>query len=89
MSKYNARTVTYSSDEYYLKTDGYDLNSITYRTDGQPFRMLYVGVAGDVVLTKLDETDITIPVKAGVVLPIQYIAIKDSGTDADEILACF
>lgn len=45
-----------------------------------------LGTAGNVVLTKCDDTDITIAVPSGVRLDVQFQKLKFSGTTATEVI---
>lgn len=68
-----------------------DLSSAdaTYATGSEPER-LYVGGAGDVIVTTLKGTTVTFKaVPVGTVLPIACSAVVKTGTTASNLLALF
>jgi len=80
----------HSSDDYLYDADiGGDLDLITLRPgygtnsrERRPIRAFIVGTAGDVVITPPGKAAQTITVQAGVLYPLQAVAITDTGTTA-------
>ena len=77
----------------YSTSTAQDHSSVTPDDGDQidpPFRALYVGTAGDVVITSLSGVDATYKnVAAGRILPVAGVKVKDTGTTATDIVAMY
>lgn len=71
----------------FANPEGYNFRTLTPSdTEDNEFRGLYVGTAGDLVVTNRSGVDSTIPVNDGALLPLLVTKVKATGTTATGIL---
>lgn len=67
------------------KADGYDVDCMALW--GAPAVAIQVlGNAGNITITKCDDTDITLAVPSGARLDVQFQKLKNTGTTATEVV---